>query len=209
MAPSATNACPVGRRRSPLRDLARAVLLAAGIATASLPARSTPDSAPTPAPAPIDEYHLKAAFLERFLAFVHWPPPPADRDSPGPHVLGVVGKNPFGPRVAPGGRAPSESFRHLRLVECRTAEEAARCHIVFFAGTDESQARAILRDLENQPVLTVGEGPGFARGGGMISMIAADRRIRLEINVDQARRSGLRLDPQLLKLATLTAPARP
>lgn len=182
------------------------LVLVTAIATTSLPVRSAPE---TTSPTRIEEYQLKAAFLERFLGFVHWPSSSPNSQSTSPRLLGVVGRNPFASRPGVGNEATADPFRLLKLVECRSVEDAARCHIVFFTEADEPIARAILKGLETLPVLTVGEGPEFTRRGGMIGMIPVDRRVRLEINADQARLSGLRLDPQLLKLATLTKPARP
>lgn len=195
------------RLEPPARSAVAVLARVLGLALLAAQVIATPLAAANP-PAPVDEYQLKAAFLERFLAFVHWPAA-TPTASPGPRTLGIVGRNPFTASSVPGGKPPAEALKSLRIVPCLSPEEAARCHMVFFCDADDALVRATLETLQRLPILTVGEGPQFARRGGMISMVPADRRIRLEINAEKVRLGGLRLDPQLLNLATLVPSSSP
>ena len=51
-------------------------------------------------------------------------------------------------------------------------------------------------------VLTISDAHGFARHGGMIEMFSEGNRIRFNINAENARRAGLRISSNLLRLAT-------
>ena len=62
--------------------------------------------------------------------------------------------------------------------------------------------------MKGAPVLTVGDGDGFARGGGMIGLFVEDGRMRFAINPNAAQRAGLRLSSQLLKLARIVKEGR-
>lgn len=75
--------------------------------------------------------------------------------------------------------------------------------MVFIAASEQERLPEILSRLASPGVLTIGDTPGFAAGGGMIGLVAENRKISLEINVEAARQAGLRIDPQLLKLARL------
>ncbi len=48
-----------------------------------------------PAPQPLRQYRIKAAFLYNFAKFVEWPPEAFD-DEDSTLVLGVLGDDPFG-----------------------------------------------------------------------------------------------------------------
>lgn len=61
----------------------------------------------------------------------------------------------------------------------------------------------MLNSVSGRKVLTVGEFEGFAKRGGMINFIIVDNRIAFEINIDAARRAGLSISSQLLKLAEI------
>jgi uncharacterized protein DUF4154 len=49
--------------------------------------------------------------------------------------------------------------------------------------------------------LTVGENEGFAHWGGVIKLIMADGKLRLEINQTSAEKAGLKISAKLLSLA--------
>ncbi len=196
MARRPTSPTPATHAQLMLRVLALA-WIALALTLASLSARGQSDP-----PGSVPEYQLKAAFLERFRAFVHWPAT-HDPAQPKPAVLGIVGRNPFGPRLPLAGKQPGGDARALRLVECTTPEDTLDCDIVFFCNASSELIATTLRVLAHHPILTVGETAEFARAGGMISMVPADRRIRLEINPARVARTGLRIDPQLLQLATI------
>jgi hypothetical protein len=50
-------------------------------------------------------------------------------------------------------------------------------------------------------VLTVGEGDGFLREGGMIAFVLENRRVRFDINQSAAEGADLKLSSKLLSVA--------
>ena len=61
--------------------------------------------------------------------------------------------------------------------------------------------RRLLRAARDRPILTVGEDDRFLHEGGIIAFRVVDRRVRFDVDLAHARRAGLRLDVQLLRLA--------
>jgi hypothetical protein len=49
--------------------------------------------------------------------------------------------------------------------------------------------------------LTISAYPGFARNGGMIEIALLENGTRFDINLAESRRAGIRVSPQLLRLA--------
>ena len=84
----------------------------------------------------------------------------------------------------------------------RTAE-ATGCNILFVSRSEPASVGEIVGALAGSPVLLVGEQDRFARKGGMINFIEVDKKVRFEINESDAKRAGLKISSQLLKLATL------
>jgi hypothetical protein len=52
-------------------------------------------------------------------------------------------------------------------------------------------------------VLVVGESDDFAESGGAIELFLEERRVRFEINVEAAERSGIRINSRVLSLARI------
>ena len=50
-------------------------------------------------------------------------------------------------------------------------------------------------------VLTIGEGEGFVRDGGMIAFVLENHRVRFDINQTAAENAGLKLSSKLLSVA--------
>ena len=80
-------------------------------------------------------------------------------------------------------------------------EDAANCRVLFMNASKDAQLGNILSALGTSAILTVSDMPGFTRGGGMIQFVIDGNRVRFEINLAAAKRAGLNLSSQLLKLA--------
>jgi hypothetical protein len=147
-------------------------------------------------------YQVKAAFLYNFIKFVDWPenafPTPQS-----PYVIGVLGKDPFGTVLDDVLRGKSVNGRPVIVKRLETDEQTRICHIVFVCSSERRRWNEIRQILKNYPVLTVSETPGFAESGGIVNFFQEGNKVRFEINIDAARRAGLRIDSTVLNLAKI------
>jgi hypothetical protein len=150
------------------------------------------------AQSPADPLRVKAAFFYRFAEFIEWP---ATAD-PSPSItLCVLDPNPFGDdlsRIVDGQQVRGRPFAVRRL---RRGQSPEGCDELFFPASSQRYAGPLLRAVDAKPVLTVGDYDGFLDDGGLIALRIADGRVRFDIARTRAERAGLRLDPQLLRLA--------
>jgi YfiR/HmsC-like len=143
------------------------------------------------------EYEIKAAYLYNFIKYVDWPSYGGDTIT-----IGVLGGNPFGTALAPlNGKIVKG--RRLLIKELDSVRDAQKCQIIFVSSSEKQRLQEIFEILKNAGVLTVGETQGFANGGGIINFIEENNKVHFEINADAARRSGLNISSELLKLAKL------
>src|SRR6266581_9797133 len=142
------------------------------------------------------EYEIKAAYLYNFIKYVDWP-------SYGDNItIGVLGGNPFGTALAPlNGKVVKG--RRLLIKELDSLREAQKCQIIFVSSSEKQRLQEIFENLKFARVLTVGETEGFATSGGMINFVEENNKVHFEINADAARRTGLTISSELLKLAKL------
>lgn len=146
------------------------------------------------------EYAVKAAYLFKFMNLVEWPNE-AKIDS---FVIGVVGPGPFGPslddldgKLVRGKPVRMQTFP---MVSLPTPNEQM---ILFVDRANDKKLPALLNDLKGRNVLTVGEGPRFAKRGGCINLVTIKNRVRFRINVDAVRRANLKISPRLVKVASV------
>jgi hypothetical protein len=174
-----------GSRRARLTGTLSLLLLAAVRASAQTP-RS--------------EYEVKAAYLLNFARYAVWPPA-APVGSSDDLVLCVLGHDPFGAvldRTVAGRRVMGHGVRVLRP---SSRAEAQLCRLAFIGGDRHAEIESWLSELRGRPVLTVGDGPGFAGAGGAIAFVPVDETVRFEVNLAALQRSGVRLSSRVLALA--------
>lgn len=148
----------------------------------------------------LTEYEAKAGFLYHFGAFVDWPAT-AFTNTDGAFIVGVLGADPFGGVLdeVMGGKAIRK--KPVRVQRFARVEDAVSSHILFVSASEAPRLPAILATLDRTNVLTVSELERFAERGGMIALRMVDKKVRFDINVDAAKRAGLKLSSQLLTLA--------
>lgn len=150
--------------------------------------------------ASLPEYTVKAAFVYNFARFTEWPDA-AFQDAASPLQLCVLGQDPFdGALNTIAGK--SIGNRELLVSYPIWASEVRDCHILFISEAAGSRLPEIVTYLQGSPVLTIGDSPEIARSGGIIGLENVENRIRFQVNLDAANRSGLRLSSRILDLAT-------
>jgi hypothetical protein len=146
------------------------------------------------------EYEVKAAFLFHFSKYVEWPEGtfagPADRI-----VICLMGENPFGNLLEEDVKNKKVNGRELEIRETKSDPGTAGCHIVFIAFSEQRRMEEILARLAEKPILTVSDGESLADRGVMLGLTLREGRVRFEVNLISAKRAGLRLSSQLLKVA--------
>ena len=162
-----------------------------------------------PVRAQVPEYEAKSEFLERFTRFIEWPAGSSAEDPSTPFVIGVVGRDPFGPYLdALATRTiKGKSVRVRRL--SGTTELAGCCHLLFIAASEARDLPRILERTAARPVLTVGDTKGYGEAGVLINLVADGGRIAFEVNESAVRKSGLKFNSKLLRLARLVGPEAP
>jgi YfiR/HmsC-like len=166
------------------------------------------------------EYQVKAAYLRNFAQFVEWPQAasapagsaaqgnaPAQGNAAGqpdePFPICILGQDPFGPAL--DAALSGETAGRHPLVPRRVAnakDAAAICRVVFIA-EDDRDLRKDLAALDKSAVLTVGDHAEFLKRGGMIQFVLEGNRVRFEVNLTAAKRAGLNLSSELLKVAAV------
>jgi hypothetical protein len=181
--------------KTPSRRIRR---LAAAAATAIAVCSFVPVAAGQSVTAPA----LKAAFLHRFATYTDWP---VDTLPVGESlVLCVVNDGAVAAMLETLTKDRSVDGRSLVVATMGPGSPAlSSCSVLFTSGLDPARSAALLEAVNGKPVLTVGEGEGFARAGGVVGLFVEGGTLRFAINTDAAQRAHLQLSSKLLSLAKL------
>jgi len=152
--------------------------------------------------APATEYQVKAAYLFNFGRFVEWPANAFA--SPGaPFVIGIFGEDPFGALIDDAVRGESLDGHPLVVRRFRKPEDVAPCNILFIARNEAPRLEKVLQAVRGQPVLTVTDFDGSEGHAAIIVLLTENNRIRMRINVGEARANALVISSKLLRPAEL------
>jgi hypothetical protein len=194
---------PVDHLLAGWRPARRSILVALGppvLAIALLADISSPCQQTTYRPALVE-----AELVERFTEFIDWPP---DRlaDAERPFVLGLMGRNEVEPAIEKLARERLFKKHRVEVRRLEGPEGAEACHAIWIGGTADAQLAAVLARTSGKPILTLGDTEGFAQRGVMINLRRESSHITFEINLDEAKKSGLKFSSRLLALGKIVAP---
>jgi YfiR/HmsC-like len=140
---------------------------------------------------------LTAAFLYNFMQLTDWPTGSATTGvtlcavQAGAYMLDIellVGKN---------IKNSTLTIKHLI-----PGDSVHDCHLLFISANETPlRNQEWLKISENLPVLTVSDRAGFLDQGGMIELANDGRHLQFDINLDRAKRAGLKLSSHILQVA--------
>ncbi|GAB2877795.1 hypothetical protein GCM10027277_53960 [Pseudoduganella ginsengisoli] len=140
------------------------------------------------------ERGVKAAFLYKFLGYVEYPQDTA------PLVVGVVGADDIGAELARITSGRNVGGRPVTVRMLRDGDAVAGLHMLFI-GADAPRSTALLRSAQQQGVLTVTESDNGLQQGSVINFRLVEERVRFEVSLPAAEKSGLKLSSRLLSVA--------
>lgn len=148
----------------------------------------------------LSEYQVKALFLLNFSKYVEWPAS-ALGETNLPITIGVHGENKFGDDLRKTVAGKSIGGRSIAIRQIESADDLAKCHILFISDSESKHLPDILGRVKGLPVLTVGESEQFTEQGGIINLARKEGKVRLEVNLEGAAQAKLQINSKLLSLA--------
>ena len=146
----------------------------------------------------VSEDSVKAAFLYRFTDYVEWPAPALQSPQFTIAVFDDPGVAADLEHIVAGHQLKGRTAQ-VKLVH--RAKEAATAQIVFLGTGDPDAHRRFIAALTGQPVLIVTDEDQGLEEGSTVNFMLIDHRLRFEISLTAAARSGLKISSELLSVA--------
>lgn len=93
-------------------------------------------------------------------------------------------------------------------VPVRAADDVARaldeCDAIYVGTLAGGASRRLLQKAIGRPLLMIGEGPEFCTDGGMFCLQSGAPVAAFGVNLDAVARSGLKVNPRVLRIARQT-----
>ncbi len=151
-----------------------------------------------------DQYQVKAVFLYNLTNFITWPINP-DLSHKAPFTIGVLGHDSLGAYLDQAVTGETVKGRQIRILRPASLDQlqTQSCQLLFVSA-DQMHLWPQIREITRaNQIVTVGDVVGFGSRGGMITLLTAGRKIRIEINMEEMRGNGFKVSAKLLKLARI------
>ncbi|HVL74808.1 MAG TPA: YfiR family protein, partial [Noviherbaspirillum sp.] len=136
--------------------------------------------------------------LYKFMAYVEWP---AGRAADGPLKIGVIGADEVAHELMRLVRLRGSQDRPVTVHRLRPTEAPTGLHALFIGGGYGQSPEPLLRQAQQESVLTVTENEQAFAHGSVINFKLLDGRVRFDISLPAAQRHNLRLSSRLIAVA--------
>jgi hypothetical protein len=145
---------------------------------------------------------VKAAFVFNFIKLVSWPETRLPSGGAAVQVCVIKGDEMEGAlRQALQGKLAGA--HPIQVVPMDADANLAACHVLYLGGRSATRNATLMSKVSGKGILLVDEGPRFTWPDGMIRLFQEQNRMRFELNLESLERSGLKVDPRLIRLARI------
>jgi hypothetical protein len=154
----------------------------------------------------LSEYEIKAQVLARIVKYTRWPDT-AFESREAPFVIAVLEKDPFGETLEETFKDAKVGDRRVKLVRGADIASLGSMQLVFVSGKDETQLQKLIEQFAGKPVLIVADTLRGAELGAHVGFYLEAKKLRFAIHTGSAKKSGLEMSSELLKLAKIISTA--
>lgn len=155
-----------------------------------------------------NEYQIKAAYLYKFATYIEWPPSAFEQIN-SPIVIGILGADEVATELGNLNSGQRINGREVELRRLKAGDSFIGIQMLFVGQKESGRLKSVLEPIQTQPVLVVTESANALDAGSVINFLFVDERIRFEISVIHAERSGLKISARLLGVAQKIETGRP
>lgn len=143
---------------------------------------------------------VKAAFVFNFIKLVSWPDRRFD-DANAPVKVCVMRGDLMLDALRQSLSGKLVGSHPIEVIQAE--ENLAPCHVLYLGAHVTDRYSALMASVSGKAVLLVDEGTAFTWPDGMIRLFLEQSRVRFELNLEAVERSGLKVDPRLIRLARI------
>jgi hypothetical protein len=145
------------------------------------------------------ERRVKAAFLYKFAGYVEWPPA-CFPDAATPVHIAVLGDERLRSELASMVLGHTVNGRPVS-VTAYSEDSLEGVHVLFVGRSEAARLGKLSDGARRRSVLLVSDVEGALEQGSVIGFVLNRRRVRFDISLEAASRSGLTLSSRLLSVA--------
>jgi hypothetical protein len=143
---------------------------------------------------------IKAAYLVKFANYIEWPPGSFEGPE-SPIVIGVIGADRLADELQRITHDRQVGKRPVAVRRLTTSDTSARVHILYMGTRAGDRLKSWFQSVEGQPMLSVTDSTHDLAHASAIKFVIDKNRVRFDVSVPAAERSGIKITALLLTVA--------
>jgi hypothetical protein len=144
-------------------------------------------------------YEIHSQMMYNFLKYIQWP----NEADGGEFVVGVIGEDDVFNTLKSHYDGKPKGVKKFSIKKLTSADEAARCSVVYIGKGKSGQFDAIKNAVNGKPILTITDSSNLGKKGSCINFKVIDGKLKFEINQASVTASSLKVASQLSTMAIL------
>ncbi|KIM11464.1 MAG: hypothetical protein KU37_04415 [Sulfuricurvum sp. PC08-66] len=139
---------------------------------------------------------LKLAIIGKVAKFITW-------EKEREYFTVTFFNNPF-------GKLPHEMYegkeiqsKPVRIYTIDNVDALVPTHVLYIGKATQEELAALTRKAQEHNILTISDIRGFAEQDGIVQLFIATQKIRLKINIDNAKNTGIQIKSSLLNIVSV------
>lgn len=140
---------------------------------------------------------VKAAYIYNFAKLIDWP----SANKEGNFIIGVYGTTSVYKELINKYSTKRIGTQDIEIKKLSESPAVGSVHVLFVAQSNIKDLKAILSNLQYEPVLVITESDGAINTGSIINFLVIDNSLKFELNVSEAKNRQLIVGSRLKDLA--------
>lgn len=150
---------------------------------------------------PLLDYEVKVKLIARLVFFCKWPPDSGLSTPAASLTVGAFEKNDMIEYLIEETKTKSFAKKNAKIVIIKDDETIKTCNVLIINDVSKKRLKKILDIVDELPILTVADTPGYAKRGVMISLFMSEKKLAFNVNHTNMRKCGLHLPSRVLSVA--------
>lgn len=144
------------------------------------------------------EHQLKAALITKLLPFIEWPNlgPPGSK-----FVVGVYDADEYQGAIEDAFAGVTIPGHPIVVIQLHSDADVKKCRVVVTGASSEDRIYKLSRLCQSSGTVLVGDADDFARNGGTVGLVLIASKVKFDLNLETAKRSGVTISAKLIGIA--------
>lgn len=147
------------------------------------------------------EFVVKAAISLNLARFTEWPESALSANSRYLNLC-VLGDEAVQQAFAQVEKKATGN-KLLHVIAVTQSSNLGTCNMIYVSGLDRINTAKLLSGIAGEPILSIGEQNDFLEQAGLVNLEMKDGKINIQVNLDAATRSGIKISSRVLALTTI------